>query len=480
MENYLLKDLNIPSSILASGEEYFSLKRVHLLSEDGMTYKAEVDGKEKYQTSITIKNSRAASFSCSCPYPHLCKHVVALSFAVKDKLNSLVHTYTYKIQRAAFNEYLEEYKGIPYKINSIRDKLTKEEYLSLISTYYSNLSRSDYLYESCSSNMRLEIFNKGISLNDDDYKEVIKQSVQQLRNDPIYLSRFLSMFLKEDETTRATQEFIINNIEDKTLALKQFITGLIGRNLPNILLPEFTLLIANNAPRLLAKKDLLEAKRYFIKEGLSDDLLTILQVLQTKNDPTCFEDEDFQYLIKNGLHIEARKIAFSIMKVSSDFKDYIRYRKLFIDKEFYNVRYQVETVIAYKNYLNSVLIFDGKTFFPTLYESFSYLKLNPYEIYLAKEFITDSSDIHILNEKAHQYIKNEISKKNRNKDYFYYLLYLDYLKDDSISFYLFDKNVLLDKEESSYKGIWLYLVDKNNLLSRSSYMPYWRDKHVFE
>lgn len=480
MENYLLKDLNVPSSILSSGEEYFSEGLVHLLNEDGSRYEAEVDGSKTYKTSITIKNSHIASFSCTCPYPHLCKHVVALSLLVSKEKDNVFNNLKRKIKRAAFNESLDEFKGLPYKINSFGDKITKEEYISLISCYFIEMCKSDYLYDSSASTMRLEIFTSKHALSEEEYGEIIESSIEYLKNDSISVSRLLNVFLKEEDITNMTQEFIIKNIENRALPLKQFMIGVAGKNLPAVMLPEFILLVSKCSPRVLAKEDLLQAKRFFIKEDSFDDLLTILNLLVTRNDPSSFEDSDFVYLSKNGFSSEARKIAFSLLKISDDFKDYLRFRKLFNEKEFYNVRYQVESAITYKKYLNTVLLFDGKEFFPSLYESFSYMKLNHYEIYLAKEFITDSKDIHILNERAHQYIKTELNKKNRNKDYFYCLLYLDYLKDDSLSFYLFDKAVLSDKEEKTFKGIWLYLINKYNLLSREAYMPYLREKYVFD
>lgn len=478
MENYLLKDLNISPSILASGEEYYNKGLVHLLFEDGLTYKAEVEGQEKYETTITIKDSRVSSFSCTCPYPRLCKHVVALAYVANEKEGNVVHSFAYRIKRTVFTESLEAYKGLPYKINSSKDKLTEKEYVSLMAFYYAEMCRSDYIYDSCSSAMRLEIFTKSISLKENDYEEMISQSLAYLQNDSVFSSRLLSMFLKENVTTEATQSFIIKNIDDKSLHLQQFIIGISGKMLPKKLLPDFTLLLVNYSSRVLTKEDLLLAKKHFEEEDVPDNVLSIMHALLKKNDPSLFDDKDFEYLSKNGLSFEAKIISLSLLKMSDDFSLYIRYRKLFTDKEFYNVRFQVENVIAYKKYLNSVLLFDGKMFFPALYESFSYLKLDPYEVFLAKDLIKDPKDIHILAERAHQYIKGELNKKNREKNYFYYLLYLDYLKDESVSFYLFDDAVLEDKEEGFYRGIWVYLIAKNNFLSRTDYMQYIGENNV--
>lgn len=478
MENYLLKDLDIASNIRENGEKYFSSNKVSLLSSDGEKYVAEIKGSKTYKTSITVKNRKIVSFFCDCPYPHICKHVVALSYLALEHENNTFEMFAKKIKQLSFKNSLDEFKGLPYKIVAASSSLKECEYTSLISLYLSEMVKSDFFYEEENLSSRLEVFESKKKLSDELFDGIIKESLHLLKGNYTSTNRFLSSLLKNERSAPILQRFIVSHIDDKEYSLASFFGGIEGKNLPKDLLPDFVVLLIKYSPRVLSKEDLILAKKHFEKEDMPDDALSVMHALLKRNDPSLFDDLDFEYLCKNGLSFEAKNISFALLKMSDDFSLYIRYRKLFTDKEFYNVRYQVENAISYKKYLNSVLLFDGKLFFPSLYEEFSYLKLNPYEVFLAKDLIREPSDIHILAEKAHQYIKGELNRKNRNKDYFYYLLYLDFLKDESISFYLFDKNVLEDKKDVFCRGIWIYLVKKHSLLSRTEYMPYLGDNYV--
>lgn len=81
---------------------------------------------------------------------------------------------------------------------------------------------------------------------------------------------------------------------------------------------------------------------------------------------------------------------------------------------------------------------------------------------------------------SHRRLEMEFKKKKRNKEYFFYLLFLDFYQDDSLSYYLLSNEVKEDVSESYWKGIWLYLLERNHLLGRISFIPMKEYPHVFK
>ena len=60
---------------------------VQNLEQDGETWAADVYGMNNYLTEVTIKNGQVTEWFCDCPYDHgpICKHVVAVLFAIRDE-----------------------------------------------------------------------------------------------------------------------------------------------------------------------------------------------------------------------------------------------------------------------------------------------------------------------------------------------------------------------------------------------------------
>ncbi len=77
----------IDERILDRGREYFVMGKVGgLRHADGKTILAKVDGSQIYNIRVSINGDEIMSWSCSCPYDlgDICKHVVAVFFALKD------------------------------------------------------------------------------------------------------------------------------------------------------------------------------------------------------------------------------------------------------------------------------------------------------------------------------------------------------------------------------------------------------------
>ena len=197
-----------------------------------------------------------------------------------------------------------------------------------------------------------------------------------------------------------------------------------------------------------------------------------MKLLFVRGGEESLREEDFIFLQKMGLTNDARELALSILKKSEDLSSYLRYRNLFSPSEFLRVSYELENIIRYKKFKNAVLLIDGKDYFPDLYEDFSYALLSPKDIFLLKDFLKEKKEISHLVQISHRRLEMEFKKKKRNKEYFFYLLFLDFYQDDFLSYYLLSNEVKEDISEPYWKGMWLYLLERNHLLGRISFYPY--------
>lgn len=80
--------------VLQKGKQYYQSGQVVSLEEasDG-AWSAEVDGSETYQVEMTIKENEVVDYYCNCPYDGgLCKHVVAVLFALREELKNAANS----------------------------------------------------------------------------------------------------------------------------------------------------------------------------------------------------------------------------------------------------------------------------------------------------------------------------------------------------------------------------------------------------
>ena len=81
-------ELEIDERIVGRGEEYFdsdAVRGLKRIKDD--QWVASVDGTETYKVCISLKESNVEDYSCSCPYDlgPVCKHVVAVLYALRDQ-----------------------------------------------------------------------------------------------------------------------------------------------------------------------------------------------------------------------------------------------------------------------------------------------------------------------------------------------------------------------------------------------------------
>ena len=476
MKNYLSILDNLPSTILQRGKEYFQEGKVKDFQYVNGECSANIEGKEKYRASLRLNDDGSFSYHCSCPYPHLCKHVVALAYMAdeedKKKYQNIYAELLSKIRSVSFSESLEEFKGLPYKINGFSSQLNEEERKKLIILYLSNMAKVLPFFENGNIVERISLFEEKGKWNDAYLEEIIQGVLLSSKDDLEGSLRFLTSLLKEERTSSFIQRYLVRGDISNEAQAKNCLVCLSGKNLPHKLLPEFVLLLAKKSPRLLLEKDLRNAINFYKEERDGNDVSFLLKLLFVRGGEESLREEDFIFLQKMGLTNDARELALSVLKKSEDLSSYLRYRNLFSPSEFLRVSYELENIIRYKKFKNAALLIDGKEYFPDLYEDFSYALLSPKDIFLLKDFLKEKKEISHLVQISHRRLEMEFKKKKRNKEYFFYLLFLDFYQDDSLSYYLLSNEVKEDISESYWKGIWLYLLERNHLLGRISFYPY--------
>lgn len=105
-------EANISKEIVQRGKSYFTPKKVLYLEEsDDNSWSAEVEGSEVYSVEIELKGKNIKNHFCDCPYDgSICKHVVAVLFALREKLKSgkVVSPKTSKSKKVTIEELVQK------------------------------------------------------------------------------------------------------------------------------------------------------------------------------------------------------------------------------------------------------------------------------------------------------------------------------------------------------------------------------------
>ncbi len=72
------------AAIVKRGRDYFNQGRVEILELSDDNVLAKVYGSYEYEVSL-VKKGKAILYYCDCPYPFLCKHIVATMLAVNER-----------------------------------------------------------------------------------------------------------------------------------------------------------------------------------------------------------------------------------------------------------------------------------------------------------------------------------------------------------------------------------------------------------
>ncbi len=79
----------ITAQIIQRGQDYFENQAVESLEENPSgTWAATVEGTEDYEVEVILSGKNVADYSCDCPYDggSVCKHVVAVLYALREQV----------------------------------------------------------------------------------------------------------------------------------------------------------------------------------------------------------------------------------------------------------------------------------------------------------------------------------------------------------------------------------------------------------
>lgn len=100
----------IDSKMLQKGRQYFESGAVISLDEgDNGRWQAEVEGTDTYETEVQLKKGKElVDYFCNCPYDgDLCKHVIAVLYAIRQETASSGRTNERKEKKKSFDELLQ-------------------------------------------------------------------------------------------------------------------------------------------------------------------------------------------------------------------------------------------------------------------------------------------------------------------------------------------------------------------------------------
>jgi SWIM zinc finger len=121
-------DKQIHSVILQKGKHYYSNGNVAFMEETiNGRWSAEVNGTEIYQVDVTLKGKDEISVClCDCPYEGICKHVVAVLFALRDEIKKTDQKSKKDGKRDVFETLLQSITINDYQ-NFVRDHAVKNK-----------------------------------------------------------------------------------------------------------------------------------------------------------------------------------------------------------------------------------------------------------------------------------------------------------------------------------------------------------------
>lgn len=113
----------VGKTILQRGEQYYSNGAILNLEENGGNWTAEVEGSEVYSVTVSLKNDKEISeYFCDCPFDgDICKHLVAVFFAIREEIKERVHIPKKNTKKNPFEDLLT--------------KINAEEYSNFIGHY---------------------------------------------------------------------------------------------------------------------------------------------------------------------------------------------------------------------------------------------------------------------------------------------------------------------------------------------------------
>ena len=158
--------------IVSRGEDYFSSEAVRGLKKlkDG-EWVASVEGTEVYKVRISLKDENVYDYSCSCPYDMgpVCKHVVAVLFAIREELGDNL-----KAQKKQKSNSKKAVKSTEETFEQMISRMPREDINAIITDY---AGREPGIVDYISARRTI----KASSSDKEEYRQIIHDAVDAVR-----------------------------------------------------------------------------------------------------------------------------------------------------------------------------------------------------------------------------------------------------------------------------------------------------------
>ena len=134
-------EADINATILKRGSKYFRDGAVMNIEEpEAGKWEAEVEGTEDYSVEINLENNnQVTNSSCDCPFENpICKHVIAVLYAIKAKVENPEACPVKKSSKQSFQELLLKIKLKEYQEFIIQYASTDKKFKTEFEIYFSD------------------------------------------------------------------------------------------------------------------------------------------------------------------------------------------------------------------------------------------------------------------------------------------------------------------------------------------------------
>ena len=297
----------IDSVIVSRGEEYFYDEAIHGLKEiKSGEWIASVEGTELYKVRVSLKGAGIYDYSCSCPYDMgpICKHVVAVLFALREKLEDDVEVR--KGQKLKFKK-TAKMKPTEETFEQLIVRMPREDLNAILIDY---AGREPGLVDYISARRTI----KAPTSDKEEYRQIVQNAVDAVRGQHGYKDDW-SLYDYERATV------IKMNVIER-LDTKEEVAVFLNKHL------DCTPLREHAIESTLKSKDYVLAKKLAL-DGHAQDKARGLPGLISKWTRHLLDIAEAQ---KD--YPEVKKYSLQLFLDSNDFIFYDRYKKCFTGKEW--------------------------------------------------------------------------------------------------------------------------------------------------
>lgn len=464
MYDYLSKLQGVNESIISSGKEYFKEGRVHNLHKEDGVYSATVSGSKDYSVSVSFNGDGTLNgFSCDCPYPRLCKHVVATMMAAEEDGKDGVLSNLKTLISSRGYQSKESLLGLLNNVSAHMTLMDENSKIKAIALYVSFLFNN---YDASKDDL-ITVIDKLVmkNLSNEQFKiDVIVEILSSLDDNKTY-ECFWMLFGIEWLSSSVEKAFSKLDEGYKKKVLSYCSSGnKTFKDLNNVLY------VANTKERVLSLSSLRFAKVSFECNGDGDGLATILKAFQNRGLADEIETEDIRTLKELSFAGDAKKLALWTFKSTDRLSIYVLLHELYPGSEFSVIASDIYPFLLYKPYLGAAMLIDRDKYFngirPKGEKEPTFEQLDALNGYLLPK------DKEKYLKKAEQLVDKCVRSEKWDKQFPFAIDYLRKNLRKGLSNFVMDPFTEETLKENGFEGYWLSLADSFGLLEKDELIRY--------